>query len=305
MQLPHGRGDLLACLAKVAELLKLEPEIPHKKVILISDFQRATWAAGATEDAARVRGLLQTDRRGGQTGADRCRAERCGQRRGDGVRVARRFCHDGAAGPLQSHTAKFRPRTGDGPAARVSGRRQARRTARRRPECGRRSSRELFDAVAYGGEHRVLVRLQKDALPLDDQRWLAVPVKERIRVLCVNGGSSGSAAAARATDYLELALAPGRQWATPACGGGRRSLIEPTVISEGELQGFDLATYDCVFFCNVRMFTEREAQIIETYLKGGGGVVWCLGDQVSPRTTIRSLPAGDRQPAGKAGRPSG
>src|SRR5262249_41150653 len=41
------------------------------------------------------------------------------------------------------------------------------------------------------------------------------------------------------------------------------------------------SAYDCVFFCNVRMFTEREAQVIETYLKGGGGVVWCVGDQVS------------------------
>jgi hypothetical protein len=60
-----------------------------------------------------------------------------------------------------------------------------------------------------------------------------------------------------------------------------RGLIEPTVINEGELQGFDLAAYDCVFLCNVRMFTEHEAQALETYLTGGGGVVWCLGDQVS------------------------
>jgi hypothetical protein len=29
------------------------------------------------------------------------------------------------------------------------------------------------------------------------------------------------------------------------------------------------------------MFTEREAQVIETFLKAGGGVIWCLGDQVS------------------------
>ena len=53
------------------------------------------------------------------------------------------------------------------------------------------------------------------------------------------------------------------------------------MIDEGELQAFDLSTYDCVFFCNVRMFTEREAQLVETFLKGGGGVIWCLGDQVS------------------------
>jgi hypothetical protein len=131
----------------------------------------------------------------------------------------------------------------------------------------------------YGGERRVFVRLQKDALPVDDDRWLVVPVKDRIRVLCVNGGASRGVTG-KATDYLELALAPGGSGVRLG-GTSDRGRIEPTVISEGELQGFELTGYDCVFFCNVRRFTEREAAVIETYLQGGGGVVWCLGDQVS------------------------
>jgi uncharacterized membrane protein len=63
-------------------------------------------------------------------------------------------------------------------------------------------------------------------------------------------------------------------------------------------------------FSNVRLFTERESQTIEAYLQSGGGVVWCLGDHVSPenynqvlyRQGAGCLPAqlGDRQ--GDAGR---
>lgn len=37
------------------------------------------------------------------------------------------------------------------------------------------------------GDHVVEVRLGSDLLEIDNHRWLAVPVKERLRVLCVNG----------------------------------------------------------------------------------------------------------------------
>src|SRR5262249_34735833 len=59
MQLPHGRGDLAACLQKVEDLLKLAPEVPRKEVVFISDFQRATWAARSADEAAQIRVLLK------------------------------------------------------------------------------------------------------------------------------------------------------------------------------------------------------------------------------------------------------
>jgi len=303
MQLPHGRGDLLGCLAKIAELLKLEPEVPRKEVIFISDFQRATWAAGATEDAARVRGLLKLiDEAGKLVLVD------LGQNDAANVAVTAFEALDTFV--TTARPARFKATVRNFGPERVTGRLleflvDDKLVEQRAVDlnAGGESVEDFSTLFAYGGEHRVLVRLQKDALPLDDQRWLAVPVKERIRVLCVNGGSSGSAAG-RVTDYLELALSPAGSGPVPA-GGGRRGLIEPTVINEGELQGFDLAGYDCVFLCNVRIFTDREAQTIETYLQGGGGVVWCLGDQVSAenynqvlyRQGTGSLPAklGDRQ----------
>lgn len=280
MQLPHGRGDLLGCLQKIAELLKLEPEVPRKEVIFISDFQRATWASGATEDAARVRGLLKLiDEAGKLVLVDLGHS--------DAANVAVTAFEALDAFVTTTRPARFKVTVRNFGPERVTGRLleflvDDKLVDQRAVDLnsGGEAVEDFSTPFGYGGEHRVLVRLQKDALPLDDQRWLAVPVKERIRVLCVSGGSSGPAAG-RATDYLELALSPRGSGPAQTGGGPRRGLIEPTVINEGELQGFDLAAYDCVFLCNVRMFTEREAQAIETYLNGGGGVVWCLGDQVS------------------------
>jgi hypothetical protein len=310
MQLPHGRGDLLGCLAKVEELLKLAPDVPRKEIYFLSDFQRSTWTADTNEDAVRVRGLLKKfDEAGRLVMID------LGQPDVANVAVTSiaspsAFATTARAVPVKATIRNFG-------SERVTGRLLEFLVDEKLVEqraidlaAGGETALEFSASFAYGGEHRVAVRLQNDALSLDDRRWLAVPVRERIRVLCVGGSSSASPGTS--TDFLELALSPaaaGLQ--NPAAGGTARSQIEPAVIGEGDLQDIDLSAYDCVFFCNVRMFTEREAQVIETYLKGGGGVVWCAGDQVSAenynqvlyRQGAGSLPArlGDVQGGAKEG----
>jgi hypothetical protein len=280
LALPHGTGDVPACLAKVEELLKLAPDVPRKEVVIISDFQRSSWAAASVDDLARVRALLKKfDEVGNLVLVD------IGQTDAANVAVTSLEAID--AFVTTSRPASFRAAVRNFGPDRVTGRllevlvddRQVEQRALDLNAGG--ETVETFSiSFSTGGEHRVLVRLQKDSLPLDDQRWLAVPVREHLRVLCVDGGNSGTAAGS-ATEYLELALSPTAGGPASRSGAPRRGLIEPTVIHEGELQGLDLALYDCVFLCNVRMFTDREAQSLETYLTGGGGVVWCLGEQVS------------------------
>ncbi|MBI3860627.1 MAG: BatA domain-containing protein [Planctomycetia bacterium] len=304
MSLPHGTADVPGCLEKVADLLKLAPDVPQKEVYLISDFQRTSWSAGPEGDAVRTRSLLkQIDAAGKIVLVD------VGQFETANVAVTsleslEAFVTPARPAPLRATIRNFGTE-------RVTGRHiellvDDKLVEQRAVDlaAGAEAVENYLVPFSYGGERRVQVRLQKDSLPLDDQRWLVVPVKDKIRVLCVNGGHARTARG-KATDYLELALAPEAVRARRAPGGADRSRIEPTVISEGELQGFDLGGYDCVFFCNVRRFTDREAQVIETYLQGGGGVVWSLGDQVSAesydeilfRQGTGSLPArlGDRQ----------
>ena len=58
------------------------------------------------------------------------------------------------------------------------------------------------------GDHLLEVLIDDDPLKLDNRRWLAVPVRERVNVLLVDGSLKTEAYKAE-TDYLAQALDPG------------------------------------------------------------------------------------------------
>ncbi|MEN6449902.1 MAG: hypothetical protein ABFC96_05360, partial [Thermoguttaceae bacterium] len=129
-----------------------------------------------------------------------------------------------------------------------------------------------FDAP---GEHAVEVRAPGDALEIDNRRFLAVPVREAVRALCIDGRPAGGSFRG-AADYLAVAL-------SPHAGQGGVSGPPPVqveVAPEGALMDHNLANYDCVFLCNVAQLTASEAQTLDAYLRGGGNVIFFLGDQV-------------------------
>lgn len=279
MTLPHGRGDLVASLQAAEELLNAVPELPQKEVYLISDFQRTTWTPDSADDLARLKRILRKfDEAGRLVLID------LGETDAANMAVTRVEAVDALM--TISRPARFQATIHNFSIERVTGRVveflvDDRLVEKRVLEvaAGAEVTENFTHTFAAGGEHRVLVRLQKDQLPLDDLRWLSVTVRERLRVLCVNGRSA-SRTQGRATDFLELALSPGTRRAPAARGEGLHGRIDPVVVNEGELPSIDLNQYDCVFFCDVRMFTDREARQIEAYLRGGGGVVWCPGPNV-------------------------
>jgi hypothetical protein len=116
------------------------------------------------------------------------------------------------------------------------------------------------------GNHTVTVRAAGDGLTIDDTRYLVVPVREEIRVLCVAGGEA-------AADYVAHALNP-----DPA-GGSR---IRPAVVSEGDLPELEFSAFDCIFLCNVAQLAPNEAERLQRYVENGGGLVIFLGDRVMP-----------------------
>ncbi|MGH7128331.1 MAG: beta-galactosidase trimerization domain-containing protein, partial [Planctomycetaceae bacterium] len=132
------------------------------------------------------------------------------------------------------------------------------------------------------GDHAVEVRLDDDALPVDNRRWLALPVKDEINVLLVNGRAAGRARET-ATHYLETALSPStesRQW---------EGVTRPRVIAEGEFVRTDLSAYDTIILSDVGLMTDREAEILETYVESGGGLIITLGPQVNTQSYNRLL----------------
>jgi Aerotolerance regulator N-terminal/von Willebrand factor type A domain len=133
------------------------------------------------------------------------------------------------------------------------------------------------------GSHALAVRAAGDRLPLDDARFLAVPVKERLRVLCV----AGREGAAR---YIAGALNP---------DASSDSAIEPVIVSDGDLEELDLSKFDAIFLCNVAQLTPGEAGRLSRYAAAGGGIVFFLGDRVIAEQYNQPTP-NSRAPAGRS-----
>ena len=143
------------------------------------------------------------------------------------------------------------------------------------PSSGRAtvSLTHTFDAP---GEHQVEARLGDDALPIDNHRWLSVPVREAVEVLCVEGREG-------AARHLAYALEPGRASAPR---------VRPLVRLENALLEQDLSRFDCVVLCNVGRFSREEAAALYDYVNSGGGLLVTLGDQVQPESYNEQLGGG-------------
>ena len=72
---------------------------------------------------------------------------------------------------------------------------------------GQDSTAEFTLTAPASGAHGLLVRLDADSLPADNQRWLPLSVRSELNVLLVNGRASGRARDA-ATFFVEQALSP-------------------------------------------------------------------------------------------------
>ncbi|MDB5386853.1 MAG: hypothetical protein JWM11_2499 [Planctomycetaceae bacterium] len=281
LTLPDERADVHPALVEADKLLQEIPEISQKEVIIISDLQQSSWHADAAGKQAEIRVLLKKI-----------------------AATARLVLIDVGQGGHENHaitdlraqqdlitvdqptrftvsTTAF-ARTGQETRLDflVDGKLQASRDIQLQPLTV--TTEEFAYQFAGGGEHVVQARLTEDHLAVDDQRQWIISVKDRLRVLCVNGNLAGRANET-ATHHLQLALAP----KTKSAVG--ESLIQPQVIKEGELRGFDLNQYDCVFLCDVSSFDDSEVLLLETYIKGGGAVVWCLGDRTSAENYNRLL----------------
>ena len=266
------RVDVSVVLKEIEELLSLAPEITRKEIVFITDLQAAAWSPGDSTEATRVRSALKklSDRAKltfldvGEPGAANVAVTN--------LRTDGGFALSGRSLPLTATLRNFSTSGAVGQLVELFV--DDRLTDTKRVDLPAATDVRVDFAPAFAsGEHRVEVRLKPDSLRADDSRRLVIPVRDELQVLLVNGKPSGEVMG-NATDFLKLALAPelaNRALASP---------IRPTVIRESELIGTDLTRFDCVFICNVALLTAREAEVLRGYLEAGGGVVFCLGDQV-------------------------
>jgi Aerotolerance regulator N-terminal/von Willebrand factor type A domain len=266
------RVDASVVLKEIDELLSLAPDLNHKEVYLITDLQSATWGPPDSTEAFKVReAIKKISARAkivwldvGEPSASNVAVT--------GLKAEESFALSGRPMRVSSTIKNFNSVKLTGQLVELTVDGQLADTKRVDLPAGQEVTVD-FAPNFSGGEHRLKVRVSPDSLPVDDSRLLVVPVRDELQVLLVNGKPSGELMG-NSTDFLKLALAPelpNRAIVSP---------IQPTVIRESELLGTDLSRFDCVFICNVSMFTEREAEVLRRYLDAGGGVVFCLGDQV-------------------------
>lgn len=296
-QLPllDERVDVSTVLAEIDELLAMVPELTRKEVYFVTDLQMAGWSPRDSTEATRIKsGLKKLSERAklvfldaGQPGTANTAVT--------SLRAGEGFVLSGRSVPLIAGIRNFGTSGAVGQLVelliddRLADTRQVDLPAET-------DVRVDFAPAFANGEHRVEVRVRPDGLKVDDSRRLSIPVRDELQVLLVNGKPSGEAMG-NATDFLKLALAPELPNRTQI------SPIRPTVIREGELLGTDLARFDCVFVCNVAMLTDREAEVLRNYAEAGGGVIFCLGDQVRPdnyNETLYKVPANVRNRNGTA-----
>ncbi|CAN5762451.1 BatA domain-containing protein [soil metagenome] len=273
IRLPHGSTDLPASFVKVNEVLA-SSDIAQKEVIFLTDLQANSWQAspGADEDLKRALQTLE-ERKVNSVIVDL--GEDGGQNHAvTDLSIDAPIVALGASPPVISATLRNFGRTPmAGLRARllIDGRLGPEQVVDLPP--GEDVTVGFTYAFETAGDHVVEVRIDDDPLPLDNSRRLAVPVREVLRVLLVDGDYRPEPFEAE-TDYLVQALQPGEgSDESPA-------LIAPEVIAEVNLSRRELSQYDVVVLCNIAQFTPVEVRALEGVLKQGGGLVLFGGDRV-------------------------
>ena len=280
LRVSDSRGDLLRTLASVAELTKQAPELSRKEVTIVSDLQTALWAPANDVTQKKLAELTKQ------------------------IAANARLSVINVGSAASSNSAVVSLSSGDSPA--ISGQPIEVASVLRNfgPSLLREQIVELLidgriadtrrvdlspgvdvpvefsPTLRESGQHLVEVRLESDALSVDNRRWLTVEVRDELRVLLVDGRPAGRARE-RASFYLERALAPSLA-SVSADGSVSGNSIRPHVVTEGDLPSVALGDYDAVVLCDVGLLTEREASLLDSYVRGGGGLVIFPGDRTQP-----------------------
>jgi Aerotolerance regulator N-terminal/von Willebrand factor type A domain len=271
LELAHAGANLPATLAQIETLLRQAAErsaragqLAQRRICIFTDLQQTTWSEVHSPDCRSRLARLES--------AASLELVDLGQP-GDGNLAVARLQFDSAAGGLVAASTEIQIQADIQSFAREDRLRQSleilvdgQRIADERIDCaaGARvtfTTKYRFDVP---GEHTVEVHLADDALPLDNHRWLSVPVREAIRVLCIGGRPAES-------KHVALALAPDKSatQSIQVLEGPERQLLEA-----------DLAQFDCLVICNVGRFGREEALAIHRFVSRGGGLILFLGDQV-------------------------
>jgi hypothetical protein len=142
------------------------------------------------------------------------------------------------------------------------------------------------------GQRRLKVQLDADSIPADNERFLVVSVRERIRVLLVEG-SGEAEAGLRETTHIQRILDP-----TNGTGAPDVTTYTTTTIDSLSFLSRPIApsSFDLLVLCNVDRINEVAAESIKSALQYGAGVFVMLGNRCDAESYNQRLGEDGRGP---------
>lgn len=116
--------------------------------------------------------------------------------------------------------------------------------------------------------HSVSAKLPTDALPGDDERFLAINVVDQVPVLIIDGDERQ-----REGRFLAAALDP---------GGNARTGWAPSIRSIEALRQTGLTRYGAVITAGIAEFSTDDAKALLRYVASGGSILSFVGDSTTP-----------------------
>ncbi|MBI1324313.1 VWA domain-containing protein [bacterium] len=278
----HGATDLLATFGSIRRVLESSP-LPNKELLFLTDLQRATWARPGTENAAGLKAEADKLTAAGIRPVliDLGTASEANVAVTD-LRIETPVVLAGVPASVRAQLRNFGPEAKPGVLVRmiVDGQLGPERTVDL--PVGESVSLDFTHVFREPGDHVVEIATDADPLAPDDRRSLVASVKDRIRILLVDGDLNPEPFAAE-TDYLAQALAPAES-AQPGEAGaandpGTVPPIALEVIPESRFGNVEMATYDVIVMANVSQPSDPEAVALDKYVRQGGGLVLFTGDR--------------------------
>jgi hypothetical protein len=133
-------------------------------------------------------------------------------------------------------------------------------------ERGGKATVEFVQTVEEAGIHTGFFEITDDNLMIDNRRFFAFKIPEKIEALLVGEHQ-------RDTHNLKLALNP------------QPESDVHIVVSEADrnaLAGIDFNKYKVIIFSNLSRLSDVEMTNLERFVKGGGGVLFILGNNIDP-----------------------
>jgi hypothetical protein len=285
---PHGNADLVATFNAVESLLRASPgKFIDREVYFLTDMQKSTWIARQpTALAATLQKIKEKARTifvdVGQEGVSNLAVTNLTL--GDPVVVAGQTTtviatvHNYGNEPRGNVSASLW--VGKARATANESAYELKLDQEQTIQVSRREEKLITFPFkrSMPGDYVVQVRIEGDALDLDNSRSAVITVKKAVPVMLVNGKADVTDPYDKATEWLRLALNPYEGETAPASIVARPDVLTDAQFSD-EGRG-DLEKYDCVFLCDVSRLSFAETRRLENHLRRGGGVVFCLGNRV-------------------------